>query len=1582
MRGMVNVKKTRQRLLASLLTGAMLLSMCGGALAAGPETKEEQAVSSVQTLKQNEGYVNRADAAEKIYEYFNWSHRDEYNDIWAPDMVHFDDVAEGSDGWMAIECLLQQGVVDEAETFRPQDALTYGEAIDMLSRAFGVDGDEVAALMTEGYGEKAAIPTAEWNAAFEAMTEDYVSPVQALPIANSEAIAPRRYIKLWTPTEGATIYVSKSVSLDGYYEDFEVDVENAVENVSGWSSVKFNEGETAVTKPTQIYTVDEDGYIKEDYGSYADTYVTYKVVAVKDGVKSAERTYRWHLQRPINDTFTDEERDYQHTQIRKGDATSPTVYQICRDAETLRPMAWYVEGSESGIVIDALFTQASSEWNLKEYVDEHLATKPYVLVVGHAHPDHDMQVANFLKAGIPTYCNDRGWSSLKSLIPAESQQALVKNIDEGDSFDLGNCTFDVYALPGHHDSLVMLADRANGLVFATDIYGCTRAGSADNVNVAGIPADLLLSLAQQTHADYEREGVQVVEVYTGHDELPLDHNVLENFETALQQVIDNGDAATTYTLRGGNNKMYSRTTMVGDMWKDGTNWLSLMLTGIKGDESAYLSDSKATYMNSTAADTAINSSINYNFVDGVQQYKTYSVLSNVEVEGGRLEGVDLTWKAPSTMTWAGEETTVNYTLHDKFNPWHYEYTINANGNVISIDATTMSTKAAITGITLDGAAQSDLENLAVTNGSVITVEVTAQDGKTTSTYTFHVDISDLDSVTNLQKDFSQAAQLPLTGYYTKTVAEGRTVKVYIAPEASVRSYFTVVAVPDGVDTYDFLEENGWFDLADEKGEGLFVLEPGANGWGTPAEEAAYLDAAIAFLKSGNNVNSQNVFSTYGEFYLAGYGKGASTLELWAAKNPIFVISQAYMGGASAGSDALTAVAGKAYDGVSANGDITAILDKVLEQVHIDGEIAPKDVPVPTVLINYTGSETYWQTANDCTTTGTDAGVYVQSIDSDAYQTHYANSKLEDRGISEVKIAAGDIPEAGELYAYLSQWTRYDNTFAYSNALAYRLDYTEARVAAQQDAKDGKVNETLSDGTQIWGCEDVEIADHGTVQVGVVAFSDNSGDGKADPREYMLYIPEGFQGEELPVLIVFPGNTQTDSIFMDSTLWWQVAEEEGIALAFICETYNASPCSVSHADSDKFYNSLITLLKEKIDGEYADLDFSRVYGTGQSAGSMASQGFAMTNPEFFAAVGSTSAAPIPKSDPNYGMPGPTALDGQETFRSIPTMLLTGQMDLSDMSDGLDSLNLQAWGKYFLKANGIKQDWTAEGADQVLNLDSRHPQVYSWTKQVGSLEVPMVQWGMGLLRPHNCYPSEMPMLWDFMKHYSMEVSSNGTVTRYYSPSAFEENDAVVIYRSSNGGGGSSSGSTVTKPETGRKTFRDVHDVNHWSEKAVDFVVERNLFSGTSENTFSPDVPMTRGMLAVVLYSLEGKPDASSATGLFTDVAKGSYYEKAIGWAVENGVLSGYGDGRMGPNDPVTREQLATMLWKYVEAPEAGEHLSKFSDAGQASGYAVSALNWAVENGIMGGRGNGVLAPAGQATRAEVAQMMMNFLEYMEK
>ena len=632
-------------------------------------------------------------------------------------------------------------------------------------------------------------------------------------------------------------------------------------------------------------------------------------------------------------------------------------------------------------------------------------------------------------------------------------------------------------------------------------------------------------------------------------------------------------------------------------------------------------------------------------------------------------------------------------------------------------------------------------------------------------------MTDYDSIAELAYDYSQAAQLPLTGWYTKSIDvngdgqlnDGRSVTVYVSPEASIRSYFTIVAVPDGVDTRQFLEDEGWIDLMNQKGEALFVLEPGVQGWADAASEKAYVDAAIAFLKSGNNIHSQNVFSTYGEFYVAGYGAGAAAVEGWAAANPIFVISQAYVGGTSAGDAYLDSVSATLYDGVSSNGDITDVLDETLAQVGIAGEMAPKDVPVPTWLANYTGSEAHWKFANDCVAEA-QGDTYYQDINSDAYATDYANDQLgEDTqyGISQVKVN-GDAPSAAEIYDFLSIYTRYDNTFTYSNALSYRLDYTEARVAAQQDAKDGQVKETLSDGTQIWAQADAAIDGHGTVQVGVIAFSDNSEDGQWDPREYIFFIPEGFEGKELPILMIYPGNSQTDSIFMDSTLWWQLAEKEGIVLVFVCETYSASPSSVSHADSDIFYHSLITILKEQVDGVYADLDFTRIYGSGQSAGSDATQGFAITNPEFYAAVGTTSGAPF---DEHYAEPA---------YEMIPTMMITGQMDSGSMAEGFDSDDIQKWANYMLEVNGIDKAFTAEEADINFAVDSRHPNIYGWTRDFDGTQVALVQWGQCLLRPHNPYPADVPILWDFLEHFSMD--ENGT--RYYSASAFEQDDAVIL------------------------------------------------------------------------------------------------------------------------------------------------------------------------------------------------------------
>ena len=180
------------------------------------------------------------------------------------------------------------------------------------------------------------------------------------------------------------------------------------------------------------------------------------------------------------------------------------------------------------------------------------------------------------------------------------------------------------------------------------------------------------------------------------------------------------------------------------------------------------------------------------------------------------------------------------------------------------------------------------------------------------------------------------------------------------------------------------------------------------------------------------------------------------------------------------------------------------------------------------------------------------------------------------------------------------------------------------------------------------------------------------------------------------------------------------------------------------------------------------------------------------------------------------------------------------------------------------------------------------------------------------------------------------------------------------------------TTVKFVDNSKSFDDVAD-NDWYNSAVDFASSHQLFNGTTETSFSPNVTMTRGMLAVVLHNLENNPEGA-ANAEFSDVGT-DYYANAVDWAAEEGIISGYGDGNFGPNDSITREQLAVMLYRYAGSPATDTSLN-FSDAAQINGYASKAVSWAVENGIISGRDTGELDPQGNATRAEVASMLMRF------
>ena len=173
-----------------------------------------------------------------------------------------------------------------------------------------------------------------------------------------------------------------------------------------------------------------------------------------------------------------------------------------------------------------------------------------------------------------------------------------------------------------------------------------------------------------------------------------------------------------------------------------------------------------------------------------------------------------------------------------------------------------------------------------------------------------------------------------------------------------------------------------------------------------------------------------------------------------------------------------------------------------------------------------------------------------------------------------------------------------------------------------------------------------------------------------------------------------------------------------------------------------------------------------------------------------------------------------------------------------------------------------------------------------------------------------------------------------------------------------------------------FSDVSR-DHWYFPAVTFVYEHGLFSGTAADTFSPDLNITRGMVVTVLYQLAGRPAASGSVS-FTDVPGDAYYAQPVAWASSHGVVAGMGDGTFAPDNNITREQLAVMLYAYArniagsDASARGD-LERYGDRDQVSSYAVEALSWAVGAGVITGMDASTLDPGGTATRAQAAAML---------
>ena len=188
-------------------------------------------------------------------------------------------------------------------------------------------------------------------------------------------------------------------------------------------------------------------------------------------------------------------------------------------------------------------------------------------------------------------------------------------------------------------------------------------------------------------------------------------------------------------------------------------------------------------------------------------------------------------------------------------------------------------------------------------------------------------------------------------------------------------------------------------------------------------------------------------------------------------------------------------------------------------------------------------------------------------------------------------------------------------------------------------------------------------------------------------------------------------------------------------------------------------------------------------------------------------------------------------------------------------------------------------------------------------------------------------------------------------------------------------------VSFKEAPKNPFTDV-TTDSWFYDAAMFVYERGLMNGIGADLFGPDTATTRGMLVTILWRQDGAPEAVY-DGELNDVPDTMYYAPAVKWAAANGIMGGYGDGKFGPDDSITREQMAAILWRYAQykgydVSVTEDSISDFNDVSAISNYAVPAMQWVCSEGIMSGKPGKILDPTGTAKRSEIAAMLMRFLE----
>ena len=449
------------------------------------------------------------------------------------------------------------------------------------------------------------------------------------------------------------------------------------------------------------------------------------------------------------------------------------------------------------------------------------------------------------------------------------------------------------------------------------------------------------------------------------------------------------------------------------------------------------------------------------------------------------------------------------------------------------------------------------------------------------------------------------------------------------------------------------------------------------------------------------------------------------------------------------------------------------------------------------------------------------------------------------------------------------------------------------------------------------------------------------DGKL--RRWMTYVPSSYQeGTEVPLVVAIHGYSSAMTAFTGDSRWQDVAEENGFIVVFAqgyptddvmgnipVPFWNNELQGMEVGDPTDDVAYFRTLVSET-EKNYS-IDRSRVYATGHSNGSCEVWLLAMEMSDVFAAY-----APIGS---NMGAYKNTL---EITTDPVPVWNMKAEYDTDGAAKlepgSTDALTIDYWTSY----NGTSKN-------PEITTDSSG--IFKTRNYYDANGIPLVRFSEVKNSPHAYTPEISQIVWD---DFFSKITLNADGSRTY--------DGQLIER------------TVD--------FADIE--GHWAADAINYVVDAGLFTGATATTFEPETAMTRGMFVTVLGRLaDAEGDEEQSAAQFSDVAANAYYAPYVAWAAENGIVSGTEPDRFDPDAPITREQMAALLYRYAQfqgndTTAADAVIEQFSDYASVSDYAVDAMNWAVENGLMNGTDNSMLAPLGNATRAEVATILMRFVE----